>query len=221
MPSKRDLIKALNSVPRGTFALVPWRTYVVHNSDSSAKDNVLLRIPYRRVSEPTQFWKVIFDRTFFDDNSNSLAQGNHSVINPDHEIQHVELPQVKLAHFPVRSREQIILKSVCGWFANLIWDKDIVKKGNSFQWRQIYDMIVNGEENNIDIEKISRDYADYSRITDGANYIGYSEGLIKDPIKVAYELCYTNDNINALMSICRMFEKYIISPDNEGIKEVT
>jgi SAM-dependent methyltransferase len=70
-------------------------------------------------------------------------QGNHSLISRIEEnLDHLYLDNITLAHFPVRSTDQLVTKSVIGWMAilarNLKWD------GASYQWRQNFDAICDG-----------------------------------------------------------------------------
>lgn len=99
-----------------------WFRYELEAPDESQGDYLLSR-PARRSLKQDFPSKAIVGRIPVQELRPSLMQGNHALRLPSHEgtfivITAEELPDVHLAHFPFRSREQILSKKLCMWLSN-------------------------------------------------------------------------------------------------------
>jgi hypothetical protein len=86
--------------------------------DDAAEIDPLRRIRHRRVAEPIPYWKAVMGRLALDDERYRLSEGNHRIFDPAGlELPWRPLDGVALAHFPVRSADQIRAKLSIGRMA--------------------------------------------------------------------------------------------------------
>ena len=81
-PSRRTLETALEALPAGAHALVPWRTYVPTRMDDPNEINPIARIRYRLRSEIAPFFKVFVNRAFLEAPEATVTPGNHGIDDP-------------------------------------------------------------------------------------------------------------------------------------------
>ena len=99
-----------------------WFRYELVAPEESQEDYLLSR-PARRSLKQDFPSKAIVGRIPVQELRPSLMQGNHALRLPRYEgtfmvVKAEELPDVHLAHFPFRSREQILSKKLCMWLSN-------------------------------------------------------------------------------------------------------
>jgi Glycosyl transferase family 2 len=143
---RRELRQALESIPPGGYGLVPWKTFVLAPVDLpiSASDPPR-SLRWRRQTESPPHWKAVIgcDRHLHDDLV--VAIGNHEILSASgRQIDSVYLENVCLMHFPVRSRDQFIAKTVVGWMAHLARDPKHRETGYSWHRRDAFDQIASG-----------------------------------------------------------------------------
>ena len=142
----RDAFEAsLAAVPPGNVGALPWKTYVPTSCDDYAEVDPLKRIRHRRAAERPQRIKVAVPRGGFTRDRLILGQGQHSV-RRDGESEPLPVAPiagVTLAHFPVRSVEQIVGKVIGGWLAYLS-DPERVDGHGEF-WRSMYERFLAGD----------------------------------------------------------------------------
>lgn len=138
----RALIEAL---PTGLPSRVKWRTYVPFRDDPATEPNHLRRITHHLETEVQQFYKVIIPRRLAGDTRYSLGMGSHSLIDerrgksvkPVHDAE-----QLRIAHFPVRSADQITARAFTGWLA--IASKPDRATDECYHWKRLYDRFASG-----------------------------------------------------------------------------
>jgi hypothetical protein len=147
--------------------LLPWVTYVPTGEDDPAEPNPMLRIRHRRKHERPQTFKATVPGALVD--RARVAAGNHSVrglgtgpASP--------LDGLSLAHFPVRSREQLTSKVLIG-----VWNMRLrgrMGRGEAYHWRLLFDRIMTGEPlTDADVQLVANRYAARRR-----------SGLVADPV---------------------------------------
>ncbi len=117
--SVRDVVKGL---PSDRVVKIPWKTYVPTAADDPRQPNVLKRIRSRRAVEMPLYYKVLVPRKTAERNDALVAPGSHAVVRnagKQKELPSVTTDQLALAHFPVRSSDQITTKAFVGWLACL------------------------------------------------------------------------------------------------------
>jgi hypothetical protein len=117
--SRADLERALAALPADSHGLVPLRNYFGVGDATQANPVARLTRRMRVERKPTR--KVVLRREFADDPANQVSFGNHAAIRVDAgrvtPLVHNPLEGVALAHFPVRSPEQIAKKALLGWLS--------------------------------------------------------------------------------------------------------
>ncbi len=192
--SRAALIKGLDTVPSGAVGLMHWQTFVLAPNRPSADPPRSMR--HRRAKEMPVYHKAVLRLDGACKPGLVVRQGGHDVVAGDNEV----LPQVKLdtlplLHFPVRSREQLMAKSVVGWMAYLARSPDARQSAHGFQWRGAFDRVVAGALGPSDLSDLSMQYAqdrpasdwhrDARRAAPPANYRRlHSTGRSADPVGV-------------------------------------
>lgn len=130
---------------------LPWVTYLATRSDDKDEPNPLKRITHRRDAEYPQYFKATIPRSM--ERPVEIAAGSHKIEGRANRRQ----SRLKLAHFPVRSAEQIAAKALIG-----SWNLQLRVGGRSegFQWREIAEKVAQaGLPSEEEMERISLMYA--------------------------------------------------------------
>ncbi len=149
----------LETIPPNGIGRLPWRTFVVAPGKASAAAKDPPRsIHLCRTAEVPQFFKAVLrlDGAYRPDLL--IMQGNHDICDTTGEsLPAVQLDDLPLLHFPVRSRAQVVVKGVIGWMAYLAKDPAAREKESGFQWRNIFDQVVSSSD--FEICELSMRYA--------------------------------------------------------------
>ncbi len=159
-----DVRKILADVPEGMFPLVPWRTYVP--SENVTGLDVLSSITDARIEETPLYCKIAVPRTC--DWQRVIMQiGSHGVEMPDRTPAYHPCPQLRLAHFPVRSERQLRAKILYGYASHLLrTDK---RPGEMFHWKHLCDRcMIPAPIGTDELRRIAMHYPDPSDGTDRA-----------------------------------------------------
>jgi len=133
--SRSDLNRAFAGIRGDDHALIEWQTYVPTPQDRD--DPAMLRqITQRRRVQKIASRKLILAPSFIDQPGAYVAMGNHEVL--DGEGTSVNLPGVALAHFPIRTVEQMQIKAALSWNAYLAMGYE-VGDGLGHQWHHLSD----------------------------------------------------------------------------------
>lgn len=145
-PAVRDVVERL-PVGADRYFQTHWVTYVPHAGDPDCEPNVLRRIRHRRGSENGDFGKVIVPGKLLRDTSAKLKYGSHGVTRHGwiwhRKFERVPAEGLAVAHFPVRSVDQLIRKVLVGWPSNLARaDRKGLQSGH---WLALYERFRGGE----------------------------------------------------------------------------
>jgi len=91
--------------------LLPWVTYVPTAEDDKSLTNPIARITHRRVLEKPQFYKTKVPRSLI--GQARVKAGNHRLRGPGADTTQIA-EGLSLAHFPVRTKEQLTSKILIG-----------------------------------------------------------------------------------------------------------
>jgi hypothetical protein len=145
----------LPNIPIDRPLMLPWRTYVPVLTDDVQEPCLLKRVEHRRVEEVHPFCKVMIPTTMIEPH-HALTLGNHTLI--DTRTQAVIRPStaisLALAHFPVRSAEQIKRKVESGW--KKLQRRPDADRTAGYHWKDIVDAANITEAN---LEMLARRYA--------------------------------------------------------------
>ncbi len=132
----RDALEAeLAGVQQPGALAVPWLSYVPQPDDDPRDPNPLTRIR-NRLAAPHPVRKVFFRAALLDGDDTYLADGNHHLLSRSgREIQEQPAVGIFLAHYPVRSAQQLVSKVRIGALARRL-SPDYTKH-QSRHWRAL------------------------------------------------------------------------------------
>ena len=137
----------IESLPQNNLYYIRWRVYCPTEWDNTDDICIFKRQLHCYADSIETGKKIIIPRGVLKSGNFHVAMGNHAAEGSDIK-EHVVLPWLRMAHFPVRSEEQIISKSLVGWTNCLI----LPDRGSqdSYHWKVIYDIVK--EERKIPLE---------------------------------------------------------------------
>ncbi len=137
---------ALEHIPLGGVGHLPWRTFVLAPGEAArAAEDPPRSIRRRRAAELPQFRKAVLRLDGAHRPDLLVEQGNHDVSGASGgKLPAVDLDELPLLHFPVRSRGQLAAKGVVGWMAYLARNPAARRENQGFQWRDAFDEVAGG-----------------------------------------------------------------------------
>lgn len=113
-----------------------WRIYIPVEDDDYNEICVAKRQRYIFDDSLVSGKKIIFSKRVANSDDFRIVQGNHDFVGMG--SKKTDQTKLVIAHFPVRSPEQIISKALVGWTNYLAMP--LKKRGNGEHWKRIYDM---------------------------------------------------------------------------------
>jgi hypothetical protein len=140
--------EVLENLSQDKIVKVPWRTYIPLPSDDFQEPNTLVRIQHHRRTECQKLRKILIPRALAKQSKGMIAAGNHGfvkkVFGRQKEFPYVHTDKLVLAHFPVRSSQQIMAKAFVGWLAILA--KPNKEPTEGFHVKLLYNRLKNGSQ---------------------------------------------------------------------------
>jgi hypothetical protein len=167
---------ALSRLPRDGVTHLHWKTYVPTPEDDAVESCPIRRIIHRRSMELPQITKCILPAGLLRERSVRIPMGAHQILDAS---SGVPLPSavsedLLLAHFPVRSSEQLTVKILGGWAAVSALPKRTEHTGH--HWRSLVERCASGRSFTVsELRNVALRYATDS----GSTAV---PGLIRDPI---------------------------------------
>jgi hypothetical protein len=175
--SRTTLERALQQVGKGQVSAIPWRTFIPTSGDDWSQLNPFLRIVNRRERESPQYYKIAIPVNQKKLEPIVIATGSHKAqraitFKP---LLMGGLEGVTLAHFPVRTPEQLVRKVISGWLATIAEGPG--RPSRCFHWRDMYAQFMRkGVPNCDELERLARCYSGQA---DG-------ESIVCAPLRVAH-----------------------------------
>lgn len=135
--NRTALRKTFQNIPPTGAGQCRWKNYAL----SDIQD---LRISERfsRRAKKSLYRKVVIRAPGPVDNDAIIEQGNHAFQRFGKMVEQPVLDECSIAHFPVRSAQQLGKKALVGWLAN------VAQFGagtmSSFHWRELYERVLSG-----------------------------------------------------------------------------
>ena len=182
-PSREAVYAQLRALRPGTLAQYCWRTYIPAPTgpDADAADP-LRSITHRKVVEHRPWWKPVIVTKPKIDMKLKIEQGNHGARYAGRSLPKVQLRDVALAHFPVRSVDQITGKVLGGWIANLERHRHRLDLGYATHWKVLYERIIGGA--GLTAEDLTREALGYAQFS-GAEYT-WPQDVVREPVVPGY-----------------------------------
>jgi SAM-dependent methyltransferase len=137
---RQDLQAALDVIPAGSVGLLPWRTFVLKPGENPDAQDPPRDMRWCRTVETPPYFKVALRLDGAHRPDLLVQQGNHEVLDGTGEpLPSIELADLPLLHFPVRSRRQLVAKGIVGWMAYLGKNPSARHDGLGHHWRDIFD----------------------------------------------------------------------------------
>jgi hypothetical protein len=186
--------------------LIPWQTYVL-TGNRSRSDDLFRRISYRRKSELRLYHKAIIRHRKDTAERDVIADGNHNVYSDLHLIRRrIKLP---LAHFPVRSKDQLIYKSVCAWLSIISRSADSKTANSGSQRKAVYDAILcHGDIGQNELRRFSYWYST-REMHMPATEVKRSVETVRDQMQWKGVRKYRPKDMGVLVSVLRTAESII------------
>ena len=218
--SRSVLEEALAGIPAGRCGQIAWRNHVVTEQDDVASLNPVERMKFRASFEPREEHKVVLSRTMIEDPRWEVSPGSHYLtrVSPHGTETAVAsyLPTARLAHYPIRSQEQLHQKIILGWLAYRLQDPVDIKAANTsvsadaqfWHWKDLFASILNDPV--VSTAKLQQYalalYVNKRRISDSNPPMVLTE----DPLPTHYSLKYTQaDTGVALASLARWTDQLL------------
>lgn len=120
---------------------VPWQTYVPTPKDPQGESHPLQRIRYRRSVEIPQYSKVFAPISLLHRDHLTLSYGSHylsdTTSTPPRPVSCSSHPDLSLAHFPIRSADQLARKAFGGWLGHTLRHDKSPSEG--WHWKLFYE----------------------------------------------------------------------------------
>ena len=218
--SRLALERALAAVPNGQCGQIAWQNHVVTEGDNAACVNPVERMRFRASVEPKDEHKVILSRRMIDDTRWQVSPGNHFL---SRELTHgtetavaCYLPSVRIAHFPIRSQEQLHQKIILGWLSARLQNPVDIKAADTavahdaqfWHWKDLFAATLgNPVIATAQLQQYALAlYVHKHRISD----VNPPLPLLEDPLPVNYSLKYTRPETGvALTSLARWTDQLL------------
>lgn len=214
----RGILEKLESP---SYYIIDWKTYVPDFKNEDEKF-IPSKITQCRDRSAEELQKVIIPGKLVTDYDVKIARGSHRILIPpeyDKRLKKVYNPNLMMAHFPIRSREQTISKISIGWMNALSSPER--KEGQSFHWEKIFNSIKSSHE--IKNEALTAFAREYSLMD---HQIDEDIELAEDPMDLSFckdiTIKYTPDKINPfsnLLEACEELSRDYVKLKKEAIAQ--
>jgi FkbM family methyltransferase len=172
---------ALGEVRPGHSGALEWVTYLPTQNDDWLESDVLRRIRHRRAFEPKSWQKTVIPFAIGNSPYVHISPGSHHVLVNNEPIPQQVLFGAALAHFPIRSPEQMASKVLLGeWALSL---KSWRAPTEGYHWRELADTIAtNGLLSREQLVKVAANYASTNEVPVVENpLVSDSEAALRYP----------------------------------------
>jgi len=195
-PDRTALESALAEIPAGKHGSTPCYNYAPDPRDDARETEPVKRLRHRHPhdSSPGRFLKLIVNQTFANDASLVICHGNHALASADPRrdqalaLQYHVTPPL-LAHYPVRSAEQVLIKTLIGWLAHIVMGEHQIER--SAHWRAFYERVktkatLSAEE----LDEIARRYLEFCAETEEEKAALKDLVLVEDRLPTDFAIRY-------------------------------
>jgi hypothetical protein len=218
--SRQALEQALLGIPPGKCGQIAWQNYLVTAEDDAACVNPVERLRYRARLETKDEHKVVLGRSMLDDKRWQVSNGSHhlarDLASGTETAAATTLSGIHIAHFPLRSQEQLHQKIILGWLSYRLQNPvDIKAAGVAVSQNEQFwhwkDLFVSTLRNpNVTPAQLQQYavavYVHKQRISEPPLPVD----LVEDPVATGYSLKYTGAEAGAaLTSLARWTDQLL------------
>ncbi|MCR5249132.1 MAG: glycosyltransferase family 2 protein [Lachnospiraceae bacterium] len=139
--------EAINGLDKDTLYYVSWRNYIPTEDDDAQELCVPARMRFCLDDEPEMTKKVLIPAALITEDFR-IGDGNHYA-DGSAVKKRVHLTDLRIAHYPVRSPQQVASKAVVGWM-NILSLPDR-RKGLAYHWERMYNAVREGRLPSVDL----------------------------------------------------------------------
>ena len=219
--SRAKMEAALSSLPAGTCGLVPLQNYLGLGA-GAAEANPVRRLTRRMRSEREAMRKVVVPREVGAEEAALVTMGNHAAVRVDasgrpQPYPHRPLEGLSLAHFPVRSSEQIAKKVLVGWLSHRLTQPERYgvsvddPRAPASHWRRLFLDLAAGKspaDPSLFEQGVAASAGGGSPVRD--------DELVEDPLPAPYELRYTPAAAHQPLALLAKWTERLIQSVNAG-----
>jgi SAM-dependent methyltransferase len=185
----------IESIPSGQCGEAAWVTFLPEPDAVKAVDPLRAMNCRRKLERPPEAKSVVrLDGQH--DPFLKVGRGNHFLWSVDGEkVPRISVKGLSFKHFPVRSIEQMKLKGIVGWLANLARDPKAEHDGSAWQKRRLFD-IFTGRNTVFGESLLFEEALTYAQNSSWNDFLGnymkedhgidltrkYSSGAVGDPV---------------------------------------
>lgn len=190
----------LDKIEPQNYYKARWKTYVPHFPNNREKF-VPARIIMARDDSLEEFYKVILSKDLINDYDVRLLKGNHDITyDSNFEIMETINNDLRIAHFPIRSKEQLWSKILVSWIYNLSRPDRV--EGDSYHQQIIFNKLKQNEDISYDdVTNFAKRFAINSEV---------EVNIREDPIDLTFcediNIKYTPDKVRSISNILESME---------------
>lgn len=153
-----NLLEAAWEIPNPGYTLsVVWKNYAISNNDIE-DDNILKRITYRSEYVNLNQHKTLILGASLDKNV-KFIEGCHELYYDNKPIQLIQSKKIHLAHFPIRSINQFMKKSIVGWINKVANPANNGNRPDWSHWKKFFDIAKKGDINLLKLQELAVGYS--------------------------------------------------------------
>lgn len=201
---------SLAALPDDIVSFITWHNYVPQPDDGQDR-HILKRIQHRLAHVDTNQHKAIIPRSIYSKENSFVLLGGHEIYYKENgeltPAPYEVISSVHLAHFPMRSLEQIQVKVYSNWLSKLA---DPLHKSGRLQdgtiptwhhWKKLFDLFKNNPD-------ISEDDAMKAVVN---VYMRTKElEIVHDPVPTNDEIIYEIKALSPLFALADTAEKQVV-----------
>ena len=196
--------ETLAKIDKSNYYLVKWKTYVPYFDMNENKKFIPSKLTYSRYDKYETVYKVVIPKELVENYSVKVKMGNHDLtydLKHENSIKSILKDDLRIAHYPIRSKEQCLTKIAIGWI-NVLTEINRTKF-QSWHWERIFNKLKESE----DLEK--EDFINFAKEFDLINPPSEIK-IKKDPINLSFctnlEMKYSDYKIYPIAEILKSSE---------------
>lgn len=197
-PNRAVLHDVLGALPPQRHCITACYTYAPDPRDDASELEPVKRLRHRHPHDtgPGKFRKLIINKAYADDASLVICHGNHALASADPVkdkalAKQLQVEEPLLSHYPVRSGEQVLIKTLIGWLAHIVIGEHQIER--SAHWRGFYERVKDrGVLSREEIDEVARYYLNDCMADDDEKARFTLSELIPDPLPVDFEIRYAH-----------------------------
>lgn len=222
-PDREALLGALLGIPSGGCGFIPWSTFVLRPGSSlphtAPGTDPLQAMTWRRRVERPQLYKAALFLAGSDARSTVILQGNHGAAGADGApLPGTLLRSLRICHYPVRNRDQMMAKCIVGWMAYLAANPLSAFGNMAYQWRDNFQRIANGEQF-VDADLCDASFF-YSQDS-ASSSVDWDNDVVEDRPHLVLERRYSSSqSMSVLQVAARSWQQAILSDAQRAVPQL-